>query len=118
MLKILKRAKKRILFIIFLLIANAFITFPGFIAYTSEERRACNLIKYIYSIDNIEKRKEAYKNLVVDNKKLFLKYLPSYEKQGFCTTFEKFIVNEFIIIFFGIILILIKKKKKKLTLID
>ncbi len=113
MLEIFKRAKKRILFIIFLLVANAFITFSGFVAYTSEERRACDLIKYIESADTSDERAERLQNLSKTNKELVFKYLASYTKLNFCTSIEKFIVNEFVIIFFGVILVLIKKKDSK-----
>ena len=113
MLEIFKRANKRILFIIFLLLVNAFITFSGFVAYTSEERRACDSIKYIASLDGEDKKLEELQSFNEDTKKLVIKYLQSYKKLDFCTPIEKFVVNEFVIVFFGIILVLIKKKNNK-----
>ncbi len=96
-----------------LLFSNYFYTFSGFVAYTSEERRASQIISSIYKTQtNSDERATAIELLTEEDKKLVAKYITQYKGQHKRhKTIQQFYIEEiFIILLLGLVVIYINKE--------
>ncbi len=95
-----------------LLFVNYIYTFSGFVAYTSEERRAAQLLDNLFETEpNSEARKEVVERWTGDDKKMYGKYKSQYKASNSRhKTIQQFYLEEGFILLLSILVIFYTRK--------